>query len=153
MIFGYFRPPGHQKSNRHRPRNVKKNTMPKTLSRTTLFVKNLIFIQKVTSKGDPRPGGTNHDFHNFFALGPPGAPQERPRVPKVSPRVRRGAQSEPKRSGGPDTREDQTRKNACASNPATHPKARWRGRPAGPLDKYNLIYLYYYILLLIYDLI
>ena len=39
---------------------------------------------------------TNYGFSNFFVLGPPKAPKERPRVPKVSPRERRGRKSCPK---------------------------------------------------------
>ena len=81
---------------KNRSRTVKKNAPCQKLTPGPHFLITIDFIQKMTPKGDPGPGGTNHDFHNFFALGPPGAPQERPRVPKVSPRERREDKSDPK---------------------------------------------------------
>ena len=48
--------------------------------------------RKSCPKVGPRPWGTNCAFRHFFALGSPMAPQERPRVPKVSPRECRESQ-------------------------------------------------------------
>ena len=85
----------------------------------------------MTPKGDPGPGGTNHDFHNSFALGPQGRPRSAQGCPKRAP----GSAGEPKVSTKDPKKRPRTTAGRTTSGRTT---ARAELESKATTDKYNI---------------